>query len=388
MLMKFKICLLGDVNSSFPSHFSKEVAHREVSHREGGWCGAPFVHSSGDLPAACRIMTQVQTWATCVSLSLGQCPCRKLLHFPAEWQRKQGSALWFGHVPFRDCGCRRQENQQREHPRLLPWGKLCLPAQGFPSLTPRLSVPHLPYSQETPVLGQPCHQPQCDTCHHQHPAHCLTRAGTSSSCGPQPSATHRKGWGAPFAHSHGELLAPCKNVMGHRLGLSYLSHRALTVLQLSSRGGHRSVPWSGNVPARASSCNTQEKPQRRSNHLPLPWAAPASLPSPPCPHSPSYLSASLGWCIRFYTHPGLAVSPATNILPAVTQPQRYQGQWQELVAACPDMTMTSPGLVHHCDMAIPPFQWEETNKQAKPQQLVMLKREIKQQFKEQQLGKG
>lgn len=58
MLLKFRISLLGKVNSSFPSHFCKEVAHREVAHREGVWCGARFVYSYGHLPAACRIITE------------------------------------------------------------------------------------------------------------------------------------------------------------------------------------------------------------------------------------------------------------------------------------------------------------------------------------------
>lgn len=39
------------------------------------------------------------------------------------------------------------------------------------------------------------------------------------------------------------------------------------------------------------------------------------------------------------------------------------------------MTMTSTGLICPCDMAIPPFQ-QEDKKQAKPQQLIMLKRAI------------
>lgn len=57
MLVKFRIGLLGKVNSSFPSHVYKEVAHREVACMEGGWWGAPFVHGCGDLPASCRIVT-------------------------------------------------------------------------------------------------------------------------------------------------------------------------------------------------------------------------------------------------------------------------------------------------------------------------------------------
>jgi len=30
---------------------------RHVSHRDGGWCRAPLVHSYRELPAACRTMT-------------------------------------------------------------------------------------------------------------------------------------------------------------------------------------------------------------------------------------------------------------------------------------------------------------------------------------------
>ena len=48
-----------------------------------------------------------------------------------------------------------------------PWSPWATPAQGSPSLRPRLSVPCLPSSPETPVQGWPCHQP-----HHQPAAHC------------------------------------------------------------------------------------------------------------------------------------------------------------------------------------------------------------------------
>lgn len=42
---------------------------------------------------------------------------------------------------------------------------------------------------------------------------------------------------------------------------------------------------------------------------------------------------------------------------------------------CCDMTMILTGPVHPCNMAIPPSQQGQA-KQAKPQQLIMLKREI------------
>lgn len=108
-------------------------------------------------------------------------------------------------------------------------GSPCLSAQGSRSLTPGLPIPHLPYSPETLVSGQPCHQPQCDTLW---------------------DSTH---WLVPVAHVRlspwlltekgGELPLPRamrsfqQKMIAHRLELSYLSCRALTILQLSGRGG-------------------------------------------------------------------------------------------------------------------------------------------------------
>lgn len=176
MLMKFRICHLSvEVNSNFPFHFCKEVSHKQVSHREGGQCEAPFVHSRGDLSAACRIVTEY-----------------------------------------------------------------------------RLGPPVFPYPWVN-VLAESCYTFQ------------LSGRGS-------------RGVGYDL------VVSLC--------GAVALKHRGTN---------------NGSTPLRCHG------------------AASASLPSLPCPRSPSYFSVSLGWCSPFYTRPGPAMSPTTNILPAVTQPQYRQG---------------------------------------------------------------
>lgn len=65
----------------------------------------------------------------------------------------------------------------------------------------------------------------------------------------------------------------------------------------------------------------------RRHHPPSPWAAPAPLPSPPCPISPGCSSASQSRHSPFHTHPGLAFSPAStaNVLPTMAPPRHLQG---------------------------------------------------------------
>lgn len=68
-----------------------------------------------------------------------------------------------------DCGCKRQGsiNNWSSHPPPT-WAT---PDWDSPSLRPRLPVPHLPGSQETPILGWLCHQPHGDMGHCQPAAH-------------------------------------------------------------------------------------------------------------------------------------------------------------------------------------------------------------------------
>lgn len=75
----------------------------------------------------------------------------------------------------------------------IAMGSPYLPAQGSPSPMSRLSIPCLPDRQETPHLGQPCHEPHCNVGRHQCFSHCDldARAGARSSCVAQPLAT----WG-------------------------------------------------------------------------------------------------------------------------------------------------------------------------------------------------
>lgn len=102
----------------------------------------------------------VQTGAVCVFLSLGQRPYTKLQHSLAEWWRRVRTGACCDLVASLSRGeavkTRRNKNQ---HTPSITMSTCCLPAQDSPSFRPRLSVPRLPDSQETSVLGQLCHQP-------------------------------------------------------------------------------------------------------------------------------------------------------------------------------------------------------------------------------------
>jgi len=109
----------------------------------------------------------VQTGGLWASLSSGPWLCRKLQKSLAEQLRREGTGVHRGLVvPMPGPEAVRDRtictNNARSHPG-SPWAT---PAQGSPSLRPRLSVPCLPGSMETPDLGWPCHQP-----HRQPAAH-------------------------------------------------------------------------------------------------------------------------------------------------------------------------------------------------------------------------
>lgn len=109
----------------------------------------------------------------CVSLSLGQCQCKSCNTLQMSGGGGRGlecAMIWL--CLCQGCGCQRQQNQQIEQPLSVSTGSPFLPAQASPSFMPRLSILCLPESQETPVLGQSCHQPHCNSGHHQHSAHC------------------------------------------------------------------------------------------------------------------------------------------------------------------------------------------------------------------------
>ena len=113
----------------------------------------------------------VQSGAVCASLSLGQRLGGKLLQKSvAEWLRRAGTGVRRGLV-LSLCGSAaakgRVTKKGSSHPR-SPWAT---PAQGSPSLRPRLSVPRVPGSQETaipwwpgpPAASHPLWQCHCTT---------------------------------------------------------------------------------------------------------------------------------------------------------------------------------------------------------------------------------
>lgn len=83
-------------------------------------------------------------------LSLGQCPHTKLQRSLAEWWRRVRTGS--DRVPVQSSGCQNQEKQAPSTTVSSP----CLPAQDSPSLRPRLSIPHVPGSQETCPGPTPC----------------------------------------------------------------------------------------------------------------------------------------------------------------------------------------------------------------------------------------
>lgn len=237
-------------------------------------------------------------WGCVCSMSAGQGLCRKLQKSPAGWLRREGTGVRQGlAVSLPEPAAVKNRtictNKGSSHPR----SARATPAQGSPSLRPRLSVPHLPSSQQTPVPGQPCHQPQ-----HQPAAHC---GMATALLGPVPGADS-SAMAPARCYSDSLSLCPCPCRQSQISPAEWL-RTGRCQGPVASSLGPLALEGKGSA---ASTCCATGNPC-----LPASGPAVPSLPSP-CPLTPAFarppapLQPGLAHRSPSEALPGPAMSPA------------------------------------------------------------------------------